>query len=147
MPIKQVSCFIFSRGYLRWIKAASRCTKKIWPSTLRSKKVGPQKAFLFLTSASPSLRVHVLSASVLRKYMCSLRWLSSSWSMHCRTCNTNHRWVAHVKEAARQTARENGSSTKPGRQKIWTFRSAAPGRRLPAMWLPFRPGHELWHSV
>jgi hypothetical protein len=38
--------------------------------------------------------------------MCSLRWLSSSWSMYCRTSNTNHRWVAHIKEAARQTARE-----------------------------------------
>jgi hypothetical protein len=36
--------------------------------------------------------------------MCSLRWLSSSWSMHCRTSNTNHRWVAHIKEASRQTA-------------------------------------------
>jgi hypothetical protein len=49
-----------------------------------------------------SLRVHVLS--VLWKWMCSLRWRSSSWSMHCRTSNTNHRWVAHIKEASRQTA-------------------------------------------
>jgi hypothetical protein len=32
------------------------------------------------------------------------RWLSSSWSMHRRTSNTNRRWVAHIKEAARQTA-------------------------------------------
>jgi hypothetical protein len=33
-----------SRGYLPGFKAASRCTKTIWPSILMAKKVGAEKA-------------------------------------------------------------------------------------------------------
>jgi hypothetical protein len=33
-----------SKGYLPGFKAASRCTKTIWPSILTAKKVGPRKA-------------------------------------------------------------------------------------------------------
>jgi len=54
-----------------------------------------------------------------------------------RNWRERERWVAHMREEARQTAaRESDRPQKPGRLKIPTFCSATPGRRLPATVVP-----------